>query len=263
MNRVEFRQRLAEKPLLLDGAMGTLLMGAHQDFHHVNTLNVEKPAIVAEIHRQYIEAGADIIETNTFDANRYKLGEHGLAEHVVGINQSGVQVARRVIEASFKPVLLAGSVGPLGINLEPLGRVSREAAGVAFEEQMVALVAAGVDLLVLETMSNLGELRVAIQAARSVAPEMPVVAMMAFTRDDRTLFGETPALVAERLAELDVDVWGVNCSGGPAQVLRLVTLMREACAEEALIAAVPNAGWPEQTANGRVMYPAQPTYFAE
>jgi homocysteine S-methyltransferase len=266
MNRKEFRQRLKQKPLLLDGAMGTLIhaKGVSTDTSF-DALNLENPAIIAEIHRDYIAAGADVIETNSFGANWFKLAEYGLQGEVARINEAAVDVARRVIASAFRPVLLAGSVGPLGVRLAPLGRVPVEQAEAAFAEQMGALLGAGgqgVDLLVLETMSDFKELKTAVSAARALSAEIPIVAQMTFTRDDRTLLGLAADNAARRLAELDVDVIGVNCSGGPAQVLRLVAMMH-AIAPDMLLSAAPNAGWPEQVMGGRMMYPATPAYFGE
>ncbi|MCO5185111.1 MAG: bifunctional homocysteine S-methyltransferase/methylenetetrahydrofolate reductase [Anaerolineae bacterium] len=267
MNRIDFRQKLAEGALLLDGAMGTVLhsrgVALDQSF---DILNCRQPAVVAAIHRAYIDAGADIIETNSFSANRFKLAEHGLEDSVTKVNAAAVNVARRVIAGSFKPILLAGSVGPLGVRLAPLGRVPLPQAQLAFTEQIQALVnpsdGLGVDLLIIETMSDLMEIKASVNAAREVAPDMPIIVMMTFSRDDRTLLGLGSAEIAIKLSALDVDVIGVNCSGGPAQVLRLIVTMRE-LAPDTPIAAVPNAGWPEQTAGGRVMYPATPAYFAD
>ncbi|HFQ93386.1 MAG TPA: bifunctional homocysteine S-methyltransferase/methylenetetrahydrofolate reductase, partial [Anaerolineae bacterium] len=263
MDRTEFRRRVGERPYLFDGAMGTqLLAKGVSPEANLDGVNLSDPALVAEIHRAYIDAGADIIETNTFGANRYKLAEHGLADRLGEINQTAVTIARRVIEGSFKDVLLAGSVGPLGARLAPLGRVKRHEARAAFQEQIEALVTAGVDLLALETISDLWEMEEAVKAARAVALDIPIVAMMTFTRDDLTLLGNRPDTVARRLAGLDVDVIGVNCSGGPAQALRITMMMRHA-APEALLAASPNAGWPEASAEGRVFYPAAPDYYGK
>ncbi|MCP4427806.1 MAG: bifunctional homocysteine S-methyltransferase/methylenetetrahydrofolate reductase [Chloroflexi bacterium] len=263
MKRTEFRERIKERPYLLDGAMGTLLhtKGAPVD-QSFDAINQHNPAIVADIHRAYIEAGVDIIETNSFGANRFKLAEYGLHTEVAEINKAAVDVARRVIEGSFKPVLLAGSVGPLGVRLVPLGRVTAAEAEAAFAEQIGALIDGGVDLIVLETMSDLKELETAVTAARSISQDIPIVAQATFTRDDRTILGHTPNAVAEGLAQLDVDVIGINCSGGPAQALRLLTVLRQVAPNMPLSAA-PNAGWPEQTLGGRVMYPATPDYFGK
>ncbi len=270
MNRRELRDRLARRPLLLDGAMGTVLHGRGIPIDDCfDAISLSNPALVVDIHRSYIAAGADIIETNSFGANRFKLAQHGLEDQVQQINAAAVAVARRAIDSSFKDVLLAGSVGPLGVRLAPLGRVPANEAENAFAEQIAALVAApvetpgqrGVDLIVLETISDLAEMAAAVRAARRVAPDIPVVGMIAFTRDDRTLLGDTPANVADFLAELDLDVMGVNCSSGPVQVLRLIATMRERRPNTPLSAS-PNAGWPQQQEGGRVLYPATPAYFA-
>ncbi|MCI0399114.1 MAG: bifunctional homocysteine S-methyltransferase/methylenetetrahydrofolate reductase [Chloroflexi bacterium] len=265
MNRDDFRERLKRGPLLLDGAMGTMLHGRGIPISDCfDAINRENPALVAEVHRGYIEAGVDVIETNSFGANRYKLAQHGLEGEVAGLNQAAVAVARRVIAGSFKPVLLAGSVGPLGVRLAPLGRVKASQAEEAFAEQIGALVSppAGVDLIILETISDLKEMAVAVKAARAVAPNIPIIANMTFTRDDRTLLGDNPVVVAEHLAGLDVDVIGVNCSSGPVQVLRLLATFHQVVGDRPL-AAVPNAGWPQQIEGGRLMYPATPAYFSE
>ena len=268
MNRTEFRERLYQSPLLLDGAMGTALhsqgLAIDESF---DALNQRQPGLVANVLRDYVAAGADIVETNTFGANRYKLAAHGLESQVQQLNVAAVSVARRVIQSFFRPVLLAGSVGPLGVHIAPLGRVSMSQARSVFVEQMEALVhpsdaISGVDLIIVETLTNLQEAEAAIAAARDVAPNLPLVVQMSFTRDDRTLLGEMPADVARRLCQLDVDAIGANCSGGPAQVLRLITIMAQV-ASDLPLSAMPNAGWPEHTAGGRVIYPATPEYFAD
>ncbi len=266
MDRNQFKQKLTQSPLLMDGAMGTQLhnrgVSIDQSF---DALNYRQPAVVAEIHRAYIDAGADIIETNSFGANRFKLAEYSFQDDVKIFNQAAVAIARRVITGSFKEVLLAGSVGPLGVRLAPLGRVSRAEAEAAFAEQIDALInaeAGGVDLLILETMSDVKEIEAAVAAARQIAPDIPIVVQMTFTRDNRTLLGYAAAEVALALARLDVDVIGVNCSGGPAQVLRLLAEMKEAVPNLPL-AAAPNAGWPEHRDSGRVFYPATPAYFGD
>lgn len=268
MNRLQFKERIAQRPLLLDGAMGTMLhsrgVALDQCF---DALNLEQPALVADIHRSYIEAGADIIETNSFGANSFKLAEHGLELQVMEINQAAVLVARRTVESSFRPVLVAGSVGPLGVRLAPLGRVSAVQAQTVFREQIGALLRPGADLvgvdcLILETMIDFSEIEAAVFAARDLSAQLPIIAQMTFTRDDRTVLGYSPVDVARKLAQLDVDMIGVNCSGGPAQVLRILAMMRQA-APDLPLSAVPNAGWPERMEGGRVLYPATPAYFGE
>ena len=248
-------------PVLGDGAMGTVLnaqgVGFDQCFDAVNLTN---PGLVAGIHRAYIEAGSQVIQSNTFGANRFKLAEHGLEDRAAEINRAGVELARRVVLASFRDVLVAGDVGPLGVRLAPFGRVQPEQARQVFAEQIAALCEAGADLLILETMSDLNEICEAVAAARQVC-DLAVVASMTFTRDDRTLLGDAPGKVAETLAAAGAQVIGVNCSGGPAQIYRILRQMRQA-APGTPLSAMPNAGWPEQV-GGRIMYPAGPDYFGE
>jgi len=259
----KFRSLLeqSDQPLLADGAMGTMLNAMNVSFaESFDALNLKNPALVGDIHRAYIEVGAQIIQTNTFGANRYKLAAHGLEGQVAAINRAGVELARRVGLASYKEVLIAGDVGPLGVRLAPFGRVQPEQARQAFTEQIEALAGAGVDLLIIETFSDLHEIQVAVAAARA-STDLPVVASVTFTRDDRTLFGDPPARVAQVLWEAGADLIGVNCSGGPAQIWRILRQMR-AARPEARFSAMPNAGWPEQV-GGRIMYPANPDYFGE
>ncbi len=259
----DFLSRLtqAEAPLLADGAMGTMIHAHGIGFERCfDALNLTDPALIADIHRAYIDAGAEIILTNTFGANRYRLAEHGLEARVTEINRAGVELARRVVLASFREVLVAGDVGPLGVRLVPFGRVTREQARAAFREQIQALADAGADLIVIETMSDLYEVEEAIAAAREVC-DLPVVATVTFTRDNRTLLGDPPTKVAQVLHAAGADVIGVNCSGGPAQLLRLLHQMRDVV-PEARFWVKPNAGWPEQV-GGRIMYPAGPEYFGE
>jgi homocysteine S-methyltransferase len=257
----------ADRPLLADGAMGTMLHARGVPFAMCfDALNLSDPKRVADIHRAYIEAGSQLILTNTFGANRYKLAEHGLASQVSEINRAGVALARRVVEASFKDVLIGGDVGPLGVRLVPYGRVQQDQARDVFAEQIAALAEAGVDFLLIETVSDLNEILQAAHAARDVCA-LPLVASMTFTRDDRTLLGDSPTQVARSLweAEFDnargVDMLGVNCSGGPAQLLRILQEMHTAV-PQARFWVKPNAGWPEQV-GGRIMYPATPEYFGD
>jgi methionine synthase / methylenetetrahydrofolate reductase(NADPH) len=258
MNLLEI---LNQKTLVADGAMGTMLHTRGIDFDKCfDELNLTSPAAVADIHREYIEAGAELIITNTFGANRYKLSKHGLQDDVAEINRAGVELAKRVVAASFKDVLIAGDVGPLGVRIAPYGRVKLEEAREAFAEQIRALAEAGADLIVIETMSDLYEVGEAIKAAKEVCT-LPVVASVTFTRDDRTLLGDDPAKVARRVSDAGADVIGVNCSGGPSQLLRILKQMRQAV-PAGKFWVKPNAGWPEQV-SGRIMYPADADYFGE
>lgn len=264
MTLTPFLDRIRQtQPLLGDGAMGTLL---HQHGTEIgacfDALNLTHPQQVAAVHRAYIEAGADVIETNTFGANRYKLAKHGLETRVGEINWAAAQLARKVIAASFREdVYLAGSVGPLGVRLKPFGRIKAEDARAAFHEQIAGLAQGGVDLIILETFSDRMELLEALAAAQEAAPKLPVVAQMTFGGDDRTLLGDLPAQVACDLVKAGADVIGVNCGGGPEQLSRILGLMRQAV-PEAIISAMPNAGYP-QSIGGRVMYPATTDYFAD
>ncbi len=259
---------LSQKTLLADGAMGTMLHARGVSFAKCfDELNLTNPAAVADIHREYIEAGAQLIITNTFGANRFKLSKHGLQNQLTEINRAGVELARRAIAASYKnDVLVAGDVGPLGVRIAPYGRVKPEEARAAFAEQIQSLADAGVDLIVIETMSDLYEIQEAIKAAKSIAGAdglLPVIASVTFTRDDRTLLGDDPMKVARKLKEAGADVIGVNCSGGPSQLLRILKQMKHAVPDRSVKFWVkPNAGWPEQV-GGRIMYPADADYFGD
>jgi len=263
MTQLSFRERLQQaNPILGDGAMGTLL---HQHGVPISTcfdeLNLTHPEQVERIHREYLEAGAELIETNTFGANHYKLSKHGLESKVAEINRAGVELAKRVIAASGKEAYLAGSVGPLGGRMKPMGRIKPEEAREAFAEQIKALAEAGADVILMETFSDQKELLEALAAARQVAPDLPVICHMTYGADDRTLLGDLPAQVARQLYDADADVIGVNCGGGPQQLARILQAMRQAV-PEAIVSAMPNAGFP-QSVGERTMYPATEEYFAE
>jgi methionine synthase I (cobalamin-dependent)/5,10-methylenetetrahydrofolate reductase len=258
---MDLLKQLKESTLLADGAMGTMLHSRGISFEKCfDELNLTNPGAVAGIHREYIEAGAQIILTNTFGANRFKLSKHGLDQKIIEINKAGVELVKRVAEASFKDVLIAGDVGPLGVRIAPFGRVKPEQARRAFVEQIEVLCESGADLIVIETMTDLYEIQEAIKAAKQVC-SLPLVASVTFTRDDRTLLGDDPMKVARTLNQSGADVIGVNCSGGPAQLLRLLKQMRHAV-PGGKFWVKPNAGWPEQV-GGRIMYPADPDYFGD
>ncbi len=263
-NENKFRNRLnrTDRPIVADGAMGTMLheRGVGMDACF-DALNLEQPALIGDIHRDYIQAGAELIKTNTFGAQRLKLQRHGLEDRVREINAAAVNLARRVVLASFKDVLIAGDVGPLGMPLAPFGRIQHEQAVDIYLEQVEALIDAGVDLMIIETMVDVYAVRAAVAAVQQVDPEMPVIASMTFTRDGRTLLGDSPLEVAQKMADLGVDMIGVNCSGGPAQLLRILTQMVRAV-PDGRFSVMPNAGFPEKV-GGRIMYPAGPEYFHE
>jgi len=263
MKNNDFLQLIAaEKPLLADGAMGTLLHERGISFEACfDALNLSDPRVVGDVHREYIEAGAQIILTNTFGANAYKLRKHGMTDKLHAINTAGVELARRIVMASFKDVLIAGDIGPLGIRLAPFGRVLPEEARRIFSEQVKALLEADIDLLIFETMTDLYEIREAIHAAKTLSTHIPIVASMTFTRDDRTLLGDNPRKVAKALKTYGADVIGINCSGGPNQLLRILREMRSVLPDEKYWVK-PNAGWPEQM-GGRIFYPASAGYFGD
>jgi methionine synthase / methylenetetrahydrofolate reductase (NADH) len=238
-----------------DGGMGTSLIERGVPVGACfEALNLDDPGAVEGIHRGFVEAGADLILTNTFGANRFRLEPHGLGNRTGAFATAAVSIAR-----SAGASLVAGSMGPLGARLAPYGRVRQEDAFEAYRE--VASALAGVDLLVIETQTDLRELEVALAAAREGAPDLAVIACATFTRDDRTLLGSTPAEVAARLVELGADAIGVNCGEGPAQVLRLIRSMAPV-AEGTPLVARPNAGGPAAI-GGRFVYPATPAYVGE
>ena len=268
MNRSPILTQLSDHPLLSDGAMGTMLHGRGIGFEQCfDELNLTRPDLIQDIHAEYVLAGADLLQTNTFGANRYKLAKHGLEDQVTEINQAGVENARKAIQKSQvdRKILIAGDIGPLGVRIAPYGRVQPEQARQAFSDQVRALVSAGVDLIIIETFSDLYEIGEAIQVAGEIREaqqlSFPICASMTFTRDDRTLLGDDPAQVARSLLQYGADVVGVNCSGGPSQLLRLLKSMRKV-APQAPFLVQPNAGWPEQV-GGRIMYPADPEYFGD
>lgn len=265
MPAIPLLQRLKQpgKPLLADGAMGTMLHARGVPIDACfDGLNLSQPEMVRGIHRDYVAAGAELIETNTFGANRYKLAECGLEAQVIEINRAAVALARDAIRESGRDeVYIAGAIGPLGVNLAPYGRLKEDEARAAYAEQIGALVAEGVDAILFETFNDLAELKLALETARDIAPEVPVICQMTFGPDHRTLLGYLPGRVAHELKEAHADVIGVNCSVGPAQISRVLQAMRHS-EPGAIFSAMPNAGFPENL-GGRTMYPATVEYFAD
>jgi homocysteine S-methyltransferase len=214
---------------------------------------------VEEVHREYINAGAEVIETNTFGGNRYRLASHGLEHLTRDINVKGAKIAREAREITGVNVLVAGSIGPLGKPIEPLGKIKIAEAEDAFTEQVEALLEGGVDLFMIETISSIDEIVAAISAVRSTA-NLPVVAQMTFTTEGSTYFGTTPAEMAARLLPLAVDVIGINCSVGPQKMLEAVDQLSELGVP--YISAQPNAGLPRYF-GGRFVYLSSPDYFGD
>ena len=263
-------EQLWQRPLLCDGAMGTLLYARGITYDQCfDALNLTQPALIQGIHSEYISAGAQIIETNTFGANRAKLEAYNLEEQVPGINKRAAKLAREAREVSGQPVFIAGAVGPSGRPLLAPDEHRLNELRAIFREQIEALLVGGVDLLILETFSSLPELRQAVLAAQDVGG-LPIVAQMSFYEDGHTLSGQSAARVATVLDDLGVNVIGANCSVGPAatlDVLQEIIATIQPVAERAqstarLFSAQPNAGLPARIGN-RFFYVATPDYFAD
>ena len=256
-----FSERLGEGPLLCDGAMGTVLYARGVSLDGCfDVLNLNNPRLVQGIHADYIAAGADCIETNTFGANRFKLAVHGLETQAREVNRRGVRLARDVRESAGRDVWVLGSVGPLGKYLEPLGTVTADEAREAFREQAEALLEGGVDAFVVETFSDLAEIRLAIEAIRSVT-DLPIVAQMAFTDEAVTFTGRAPAEIARELRGLDVQAIGANCSVGSSTLYDVLERMTPGAGGLPL-AIQPNAGLPSRIGE-RLIYLSSPGYMGE
>ncbi len=248
--------RLREEVLIVDGAIGTTLYS--MGFSHrtcFDELNETHPQVIEDLHRDYIAAGAQIIETNTFGANPFRLGDHGFAEKTKLLNRLGAEHARR---AAGDAIYVAGSIGPLDRVLEPIGPITLAQARGAFREQIAGLLEGNVDLFIVETISNLLEMREAIAAIRELC-DLPIVATMTFTEDGKTLVGDKPSQVKRALIEYGADVVGANCSVGPQAML---DVMERMAGGDTPLCAQPNAG-NARVIGGRYIYLASPQYFAE
>jgi homocysteine S-methyltransferase len=252
-----FLERLAEGVLVCDGAMGTMLYARGVFLNRCfDELNLSNPALVRAVHEEYLDAGADLVETNTFGAQRFKLGPHGFERQVSKINFEGARLAR---EAAQGRALVAGSMGPLGKPLEPLGHVTFDEAVGAFREQAEGLSEGGVDVFMVETMPSLDQARAALKAIRAVS-DRPVVVSMTFTEEGTTFYGDTPEDVVRTLEDWDVAVAGANCSQGPQPMLETIQRMA-AVARRLKLSAMPNAGAPALV-DGRYVYLCTPEYMA-
>jgi homocysteine S-methyltransferase len=251
-----FLDAIDSRVLVGDGAMGTMLYAKGIFLNRCfDELNLTDPDLVAEIHQAYVRAGADVIETNTFGANRCKLQTFGLSDKVAAINRQGARIARH---AARDGVFVAGSIGPLGVRIEPWGRTGVDEAEAAFREQAQALADGGVELFMLETFRDLNELLAAIRAIRTVSP-LPIVAQMTTEEGGNSLDGTPPETFTPELERAGADVIGVNCSVGPAAMLETVETM--ARLTRARLAAQPNAGRPRDV-DGRNLYLCSPEYMA-
>ncbi len=254
----DFLARIKQFPILCDGAMGTLLYSKGVFINRsYDELNLSQPDLIRAIHHDYLQAGAEIIETNTFGANSFRLARHSLDDKVRDINRTGVRLAREAAK-SFD-VWVAGSVGPLGTRIEPLGKTSFQEARDAFRQQIEALVEGGVDLLILETFGYLEEIHQAILAAKDVAPSLPLVAQVTIDEDGNCLDGSDPETFTPKLAEWGADVIGCNCSVGPVAMLDAMERVRAATTLP--LSAQPNAGIP-RSVDGRNIYLCSPEYMA-
>ncbi len=260
----QFADIFANRPVLADGAMGTVLYARGIFINRCyDDLNLSDPGLILSIHEEYLQSGAEILETNTFGANSFRLARHGLAGKVAEINAAGVRLARQAVEhlkdKQAGDAWVAGSVGPLGVRLEPLGKTGLDEARAAFAEQISALAGAGVDLLIIETMPALNEAQQALIAAREMAPDLPVLVMVTVDDESNCLDGSSPEQAAARLTEWGAGAIGVNCSTGPATVLTAIEAMRKATTLP--LAAMPNAGMP-RAVEGRNIYLCSPEYMA-
>jgi homocysteine S-methyltransferase len=253
-----FRELLStDRILVVDGAMGTMLYAKGVYINRCyDELNLSAPDLVREIHTEYIRAGADIIETNTFGATAPKLQQYGLEANLHEINAIAAKVAR---EAAGDRAYVAGAIGPLGLRIEPYGPTSFDEARELFKAQAVALAEGGVDLFCLETFSDVSEIRQAIAAVREVC-DLPIITQMTIMTDGNTMFGTTPEHFTERLDEWGADVIGLNCGVGPAIILTALEKMREVTKKK--LSAQPNAGLPRDV-QGRQFYMCSPEYMSK
>lgn len=254
--------------MLCDGAMGTMLYARGVFINRsYDELNLTQPELVREIHLEYLQAGAEVIETNTFGANAFRLEHFGLRDKVREINVAGVRLAREAVnqirDKQGVEAFVAGAIGPLGVRLEPLGKIGLDEARAAFAEQISALTeggpGVGVDLLSIETMTSLIEAEQAIAAARAVAPEVPVIVMVTVDEEGNCLDGATAETAARRLSAAGAEAVGCNCSAGPATVLSVIERMRPVT--NLPLVAMPNAGIP-RAVEGRTIYMTSPEYMA-
>src|SRR5216110_11229 len=254
----DFLARLKSAPVLCDGAMGTRLYSKGIFINRCyDELNLSQTDLIRGVHREYLQAGAEIIETNTFGGNSFRLARHSMADRVHEVNLAGARLAREAAK-SFDG-WVGGSVGPLGIRIEPLGKTSFQEAKDAFREQIAALLEGGVDLIILETFGYLEELHQALLAARELNPKVPVIAQVTVDEESNCLDGSTPETFAPRLEQWGADVMGCNCSVGPVAMLDAIERVRAATSLP--VSAQPNAGIP-RSVEGRNIYLCSPEYMA-
>ena len=266
MATVSLREKITQGLLLLDGGMGTELIARGIEIGTCNDyLNIDSPDIISDIHRTYLQAGSDAVITNTFGANTYALARHGLAEEAAKINQAGARIAR---QAAGKEKYVLGDIGPSGDFLEPLGTRKPDELREAFVEQAEALLSGGVDGFIIETMTALDEMTVAIEAVKSMSGDLPVLASMSFDRagdNFRTMMGVDVEAAVSKIVTLDVDALGFNC--GTASLDEYVELAEQLVSttrrfkDDLAVSAEPNAGKPELI-EGQAVYRVSPDDFA-
>jgi 5-methyltetrahydrofolate--homocysteine methyltransferase len=249
-------------PILADGAMGTMLFASGLQFGDPPEVwNVSQPEVVRRIHRGYLEAGSRIVMTNTFGGNRLRLRLHGLHDRVGELNRTAAILLRAEVDAAGGRALVAGDIGPTGEIMAPLGTLSDEEATEVFAEQAAALIAGGVDVIWVETMSHLSEIRAAVQGVRQVSADIPIIATMTFDTRGHTMMGVSPEQAVTSLASWGVDAIGGNCGNGPDELLPVIERMRAAAPDVTLVAK-SNAGMPELV-DMRAVYRADPPTMAE
>ena len=257
-----FLSVVAERPTVLaDGAMGTMLFSAGLQFGDPpEAWNVSHPDVVRRIQRSYLEAGSLIVMTNTFGANRLRLGLHGLEDRVAELNQTAAVLLRAEVDAAGGKALVAGDIGPSGAIMAPVGTLDHDEAVDVFAEQAAALVAGGVDLIWIETMSDLAEIGAAIQGVRRVAPGIPLITTMTFDTRGHTMMGVSPEQAVVALSAWGADAVGGNCGNGPDELVEVIRRMHAAAPEVTLVAK-SNAGVPELV-DLRAVYRATPDEMA-
>jgi methionine synthase I (cobalamin-dependent)/5,10-methylenetetrahydrofolate reductase len=257
----EFNERLRDAILVADGAMGSMLYEILGPQRCLDELNTTQPEAVFRVHQAYVEAGAQIIETNTFGANRHKLAAIGLGERVAELNHRGVKIAREAREASRHEVLIAGSIGPLGTQRRAQ-QLAPEEIGEIFREQAIALEERGADFFILETFGALDEILCAIDAIRSFS-KSPIVAQLTYSEEGSTFDGTRPEDAVAKLKTKNVQVIGANCTIGPQLLLPILRELSNANDSKFHLSAMPNAGFPKRIGD-RIVYPkSSPEYFAQ
>jgi 5-methyltetrahydrofolate--homocysteine methyltransferase len=248
--------------VLADGAMGTMLYqaGLKQDESPVSW-NLTRPEQVAAVHRDYLQAGAQILLTNTFVANRFRLARMGLDTQLRKLNRAAVEILQSEVQAAGATALVAGDIGPCGELLAPYGSLEFDQARMGFAQQAEILLAAGVDLIWIETLSDLEEARAAIEGVRSISPGFPLIVTLTFDQQGRTMMGVTPEQALSALTSMEVSAMGGNCGNGPEEIIGVIEKMHMAD-PQAILVAKANAGIP-QLVNGKPVYRAEPPAMAQ